>query len=376
MSDRFTQDGSDALEAHLALVCAQVREGVQLIIPADKLEGLVLAGGYGRGEGGVLRTDNGDAPYNDLEFFVFVRGNTLLNDRRYRAALHRLGETLTPLAGIDVEFKILSIAKLSRSEPSMFYYDLVMGHRWLVGDDSLFAGCAYHREAFHIPLHEATRLLFNRCSGLLYAKERLQRAHFTDDDANFVARNIAKAKLALGDVWLTMHGAYHWSCSERLRRLRAFSGDWAARIVRHHQAGVSFKLHPQEADAGMKDWLASEHKEITSLAELLWLHLEGHRIRRPFRSAQDYALTIQSLCPERTKLKNSLTNLRAFGLRGLLSRYATRYPRERLLRALSLLLWGETNEDEAAIVSACLDCTSRTFGASVQAYETLWHRFN
>jgi hypothetical protein len=57
---RFTLDGSDALEAHLARICEQVRRSVQSLIPAKTLEAIVLGGGYGRGEGGVFKTPAGD----------------------------------------------------------------------------------------------------------------------------------------------------------------------------------------------------------------------------------------------------------------------------------------------------------------------------
>ena len=376
MSARFTTDGSDALEQHLAKVCDRVRDGVRALIPDHKLEGLALAGGYGRGEGGVLDKPEGHAPYNDLEFFVFIRGSTLLNDRRYRRLLHELGEKLTPEAGIEVEFKILSLEKLSRSGPSMFYYDLLRGHRWLIGDDVLFAPCIDHLDATRIPLHEATRLLFNRCSGLLYAKERIQRDAFSDEDADFVGRNIAKAKLALGDAWLTVQGEYHWSCRERLRRLQAMNDDWSRRLAPHHAQGVEFKLHPHNARAEMKAQLVSDHAEIGALAQSLWLHLEGKRIQQTFGSPRDYARSSESLCPESSRIKNVLCNVRAFGLHGLSSSFRLRYPRERLLRALSLLLWGETDSRDSAIISQCLLCNDPGFGPSVRAYESLWHRFN
>ena len=216
---RFTLDGSAALESHLQNICEQVLAGVRRLIPADRLEGLLLGGGYGRGEGGVLRTPAGDLPYNDLEFYVFVRGQAVLAERQFRQPLHELGESLSPAAGLEVEFKVLTLDKLRNSPPSMFYYDLVMGHHWFAGDDTLLAGCEPHRDAAQIPLHEATRLLMNRCSGLLFAKARLAKPDFTADDADFVGRNLAKAQLAFGDVLLTAHGQYHWSCQERHRRL-------------------------------------------------------------------------------------------------------------------------------------------------------------
>lgn len=346
MSQRFTIDGSPELERHLAHACELVRQGVCGIIPASRLEGITLAGGYGRGEGGVLRTTQGDQPYNDIEFFVFVRGSTSFNDRRYKHALHELGGRLTPPAGVDVEFKIISSDHLRRSQTSMFYHDLVMGHRWLAGDDSLLAGTDHHRDASRIPRHEVTRLLFNRCSGLLFAKERLQRACFTAQDADFVARNIAKAQLALGDALLASQGRYHWSCVERHQRLEANS------IIRHHHAiGVEFKLHPQRSTMGREDLLAL-HTEVSGLAEDIFLKLESSRLKQTFASAAAYARNPASKCPEQPAWKNMLHHLRLGHFTGI-----TRHPRESLLRGLALMLWA----------GAPVDLTR---------YTPLWHRFN
>ena len=140
---------------------------------------------------------------------MFLHKINWLNQHRFDTSLHSLAESLSPLAGVEVEFKILTLNKLRRSPPSMFYYDLMMRHRWLVGDESLLAGCAYHCAASRIPLREATRLLMNRCSGLLFAKEQIRRNPFTSENADFVNRNLAKAQLALDDVLLTVEDSYH-----------------------------------------------------------------------------------------------------------------------------------------------------------------------
>src|SRR6187549_85993 len=84
---RFTLDGDNSLEARLVAICANVTQAVQQIVPSRKLEALLLGGGYGRGEGGVLKTPEGDQPYNDLEFYIFISGNRFLNRRRFGAAL-------------------------------------------------------------------------------------------------------------------------------------------------------------------------------------------------------------------------------------------------------------------------------------------------
>src|SRR5689334_16239467 len=138
MTPRFTIDGDDGLEKHLAQTCTRVTTGVRSLIPNGKLHTLLLGGGYGRGQGGVLKTDSGDKPYNDLEFYVCLRGNELLNQRDYRAAFHELSERLSPEAGVEVEFKISSAQKLQKFPPTMFSYDLAWGHQTLIGDDTEF----------------------------------------------------------------------------------------------------------------------------------------------------------------------------------------------------------------------------------------------
>src|SRR4051812_46612106 len=248
---RFTLDGNNALEQHLDSICAKITGAIRGLIPRRRLQALALGGGYGRGEGGVLRTPQGDRPYNDLEFYVFVRGNRHLNDRRFGRALHVLGEILTKQAGIEVEFKIASLTELARAPVSMYSYDLLAGHRLLFGEAGVFGSCAHHLQAEKIPLAEATRLMMNRCSGLLFARERLEKPSFTAADADFVRRNIAKAELAIGDAVLTVFHSYHWSVTERHRLLGALAPraetPWLDAVHRHHAIGVNFKLHPERS---------------------------------------------------------------------------------------------------------------------------------
>jgi hypothetical protein len=342
---------------------------------------LLLGGGYGRGEGGVLRTEAGERPYNDLDFYVFLRGNRFLNQRRYQAPLRECGEHLSPEAGAEVEFKIISQAALRATPSSMFYYDLVMGHRRLWGDDSLLEGCEHHRDARLIPLSEATCLLMNRCSGLLFAGARLERENFTDEDADFVNRNIAKAELAFGDAVLTFHGQYHWSCLERHDRLQRLAVNeptpWLAAVRRHHAAGVKFKLEPQ-CGGLKKHVLEARHEAVAALALPVWLWLENHRLNCRFDSARGYALSPMNKWPSRSSWRNRLVNTRIFGARGLLMRNASRHPRERLLNTLARLLW-EPRASDSEIepwVRDQLGASSNATEPLVNVYQHLWQKLN
>ena len=79
---RFTVDGSAQLELQLSRTCEMVGEEVTKRVRAKRLQGVLLGGGYGRGEGGVLKIQEREEPYNDLEFYVLMRGNPRLNERR------------------------------------------------------------------------------------------------------------------------------------------------------------------------------------------------------------------------------------------------------------------------------------------------------
>lgn len=377
---RFTIDGDDALESHLARTCARAVSGLRGLVPGPKLEALLLGGGYGRGEGGVLRGPEGDRPYNDIEFYVALRGNRHLNELRYRRAFTALAQILTHQADVEVEFKITSLRELAASPISMFSYDLLAGHRQVWGDPRGLAGCSAHRRAETIPMEEAIRLLMNRCSGLLLAHEKLGRETFDDAAADFVRRNIAKAQLALGDAVLVVAGRYHWSCRERHRRLQKLTGLAVPELdaVReHHEAGVAFKLHP-EAGGRSRPALSALHAEVSALALRIWLWTESRRLARRYTSARAYAGDAINFFPQSSALRNAVLNLRSAGPRYLNNaRRRWRHPRERALRALTLLLWEPETLSHPTLLARLqseLHTNATTFDGLLAAYLTLWRQ--
>jgi len=377
---RFTLDGSEELERHLTQTCEKVLAGIRAIIPAHKLEALLLGGGYGRGQGGVLKTESGDRPYNDLEFYVFIRGNNWLNERLFGKGLHHLAHQLTSAAGIEIEFKIISSAKLRHSPTSMFYYDLVVRHHRLWGDENFPANCEHHRDARNIPLSEATRLLMNRCTGLLLAREKLERVFLTTADTDFVSRNLAKAQLAFGDAVLTAFGQYHWNClrrHERLRRVPAASAPWLDTLQQHHAAGVKFKLHPHQTPLSRAD-LRTQHENVTAFALKVWLWLESCRLGMDVKSARDYALNPMNKYPDSNPWRNRLVNAKIFGPAAFLTKHSHRHPRERILNALALLLWEPAASDSERQRWLCAGLRQRpnADAAPAEIYQKLWRQLN
>jgi hypothetical protein len=374
---RFTVDGGPELEQRLGDLCWRIGREILKLAPS-KLEALVLAGGYGRGQGGVLKTDLGEAPYNDLEFYVFLRGNHWMNTAKYRHDFSQLESKLSPEAGLHVEFKIDSLRKLRRSPVSIFTYDLVSAHKMVLGDPSLFAGCEFHSESARIPATEATRLLLNRCSGLLLAGELLRTRSLTDEESDFIGRNLAKVQLAIGDALLAAKGKYHWDCLERARRLRelenAVDEPFLKEVLRHHAAGVQFKLHPFRERAP-RDQFLSSHRELTRLALQQWLWIENTRLQANFPNLREYSLSRIDKRVGGVLWRNLLLNIKTFGAAATMDRSCPRYPRERLMNSLPLLL----NENQAFIqpetrryLQGQLHTRAEDWAGLVAAYKQLW----
>jgi hypothetical protein len=209
----------------------------------------------------------------------------------------------------------------------------------------------------------------------------LQKTEFTAADADFVRRNIAKAELALGDALLVARREYHWSVRERHRRLeqlmRTEMMPSLPEVHRHHAAGLEFKLHPERSTAP-RATLAAQHAIVTDRSREIWFWTEERRLHAKFASPRDYVESAFDKWPEATRLRNALVNWRVLGWRRARGR-AGRHPRERILHALTLLLWepdAVASPDGLRLLQRELQTTAASFPELMCAYRALWTRVN
>ncbi len=197
--------------------------------------GLVLGGGYGRGEGGVTADHR---LYNDLDFFVLMDA--------LETALPKFAERLAPVSaafgarlGLDVDFTLRTAARLRRDERRLMVQELLHAHVVVTPagfDLAAWSGARLHAPSA-IPAGEAARLLMNRGMGLEFARRRLVVNGGRAD--GFVLRNLNKAVLGAGDARLIAEGRYAWTLAER----EAALGDAA------YARACSFKRRPTDGAA-------------------------------------------------------------------------------------------------------------------------------
>jgi hypothetical protein len=274
-----------------------VRALVELFGP--RLQAVVLGGGFGRGEGSVLRRPDGSLHVvNDFDLEVVLhprplrRAGRLLDKLAYRAPLERLARRLADQLDIkQVDFALKTCADYGVASPRLADYDLKHGHQCLYGErDPVDAMGEF--SAGDIPAFEGAWLLRNRGIGLLLARLYLDRDGTPAEGKleNFQVE-INKAALAMGDALFILGGSYHHSYAERAARmpsLRVAGADADDDIVARYRLAAEYKLRPLPVQypgvAASALW-----QQTNDLYARFCLDFESRRLGRNFASALDYA---------------------------------------------------------------------------------------
>ena len=231
----FSKKQDPRVEQLISEALAGIRSALAASQESSSVRAVVLGGGYGRGEGGA--TPEG-MPYNDLDFFVIMKGSPA--SPALRRLLDRIGSDWGAKLAIDVDFYCVnSIQALCRDAHTLMIQELFAGSTIVFGDERVFDGVPL-RPFSEIPWTEGARLLLNRGAGLLFARQR------TGDpaQADFVRRNLHKAALGCGDAVLVVHHDYRRTGTERLEALRAYPEvSW---LVPAYQAALEFKYTPPD----------------------------------------------------------------------------------------------------------------------------------
>ena len=275
--------------------CAEIgREIDALGVPC--LAGVVLGGGYGRGEGGVkkVKSENlsdecGECRYtlsNDLDFFAITE-----DDAPEAESVAAIGKAIKPVAekwteklGVDVDFAVKTPWRLKHDEERIMVQELLRGYYDVAGatGESLFADIR-KVDAADIPWMEAARLLMNRGMGLLFAMNGKGKRGTGNGESGtecrereFVNRNINKCILGAGDAFLVSRGLYRWRAEERAAAL-ASQGDSGL-----YARAVEWKFRPREEP--VCDWEAAREAWLDAKVEV-FAAVDDTGCRRSLRSA-------------------------------------------------------------------------------------------
>ncbi|MBQ3343632.1 MAG: hypothetical protein IJG84_17155 [Kiritimatiellae bacterium] len=152
--------------------CASIGSEVAAL-KLPRLAGVVLGGGYGRGEGGAIECRLS----NDLDFFAITEPGVPEAEAiaEIAAALEPVSRKWTAEIGVDVDFAVKTPWRLKHDEERLMVQELLRGYFDVAGrkGEELFSGIR-RVDAADLPWSEAARLLMNRGMGLLLAKCKIE----------------------------------------------------------------------------------------------------------------------------------------------------------------------------------------------------------
>ena len=377
--NRFTLDGDAAVEARIARDQVVVARAVTALLQPPAFRGLVLMGGYGRGEGGYVWRAGNPEPYNDYDYFVVVRGLS----RAAREALSRdlaaAAKALEAKVGVEVDFALLREERLPLAEYSLMNAEMLWGHRVVAGDPDVLAAMPAMPFA-GLPLGEFTRLLLNRGSLLLMNQQRLAAGEALDANAREVFfKYLFKAVLACGDARLAGNRRYHPSYVAKAEMLAAL--DWLGKsdFLGLYRQAWEYKFHPNYGRFQQEEPIAWQGRVVG-----LWLEtLSWFEQVRTGLIIPDWTVYGSPRFPKGQGgrdwggLRNAAITLLDFGPAELLRhpRWSQRYPRERLIAALPLLLSSPYGPVAPAVTEALALGSRMAWSEAVRTFLVLWQRF-
>ncbi len=251
MKSKYTFVYNPQIETLLDSFITTVSKMISESSVAKHLEFVVLGGGYGRGEGGILQTENSYKLYNDLDFFVLAHNNVSKAQlNKINTFFGKLSKKLEPLVEIDVDFsKAVKVSYAQKHLNVMAWREMALGANVIFGDKQKFKEIFTVKEDNKILRSEIVKLAMNRFSGLVFAYERLlSKEDLSTTDKDFIARNINKAILATGDIYLACKDNLPFKTSDRLNAIENMQNlehtNWQE-FVCLYKSAVEFKMSPK-----------------------------------------------------------------------------------------------------------------------------------
>jgi len=242
---KYTFDYNQEIESLLDSTLAQISSEISACAMAKNIKYVVLGGGYGRGEGGALKVGNESKLYNDLDFFVISNTDNVHENKAIDDFFKELGARWTAVLGIDVDFGAArSVAYIVERANVLMWREMILGGNVVFGNSEDFK--RHFDTNSKLPSGEFAKLMFNRCAGLFFARNRLASKTSLDaGDCDFISRNINKCILACGDVFLASRGVYKFPTLERLQFIE--SADipvLLSDLRKRYKDAVEFKKYP------------------------------------------------------------------------------------------------------------------------------------
>lgn len=242
----------------------------------DNIVAILLTGGFGRGEGGVLIDSGKVRVVNDYDLHVFVRKR--VNEYRIKD----ISKCLAKMLNVDhIDIIVQPIYTLKLLKNTQYGYDLKYGSYLIYGNREILKKLPDFK---YLPPKEVEKLLFTRVWCFLGPIKRpFPNTNLTPQEKFFLLNQLSKALLAVEESILMYYRDYHVSYIEKLKRVRKYCSN--EKLLEYFKWATAFKIKPIYQINVNHDELYFEVKELffNSMLKIL-----KECYNKDFRSWIDY----------------------------------------------------------------------------------------
>ncbi len=216
---KLTIKGSDQFEKKLSSFLDNIRHDIEYLVDKEFYEAIILIGGYGRGEGGVININGVEQPHNNFDFLVISKKINSDQTSFLHETCKEVFENHASKLGVLVEFTIMEASKLKNIDPLVITYDMKYGHKLISGNSDILTKNK-NFEVDTIPSWDVRNLIVNRGTLLIINDLILNKKKLDKKDRKNVIKHWVKAIIGYGDALLFYMGEYHYSYVEKQKRMK------------------------------------------------------------------------------------------------------------------------------------------------------------
>ena len=300
-------------------------------INSDYYKCVILIGGYGRGEGGVVRIQDIEYPHNNFDFLIISKTINKTNELELKNDINKIITKHCNQVDIDFDLAIISEFKLKACDPLVITYDMKYGHK-LINGDSTFLKDMERFNIENIPDWDIRNLMVNRGTLLTINDLILDKKFHTMKDIKTVIKHCVKAIIGYGDALLYYNDNYHYSYVEKkLRMSKLTTVDYEFKKM--YDDAMSFRFEPNYEIFFCQDLIEFQENVKKKLKEV-HLQCESMALNKQDIKWQAYFETaLNNSSAENIGVKEILKNIRNFLLP---NRFITELPFPNMLRAKML----------------------------------------
>ncbi len=288
--NNITHNGNEEAEQYSRKVLTEAINIILTSVGQNTIDAIVLIGGYGRGEGGVIETKNGSRPHNNFDLIAFS------TNRKPSQYLETINDKLAPIRkkyNIGIDLSMIETKKFSKQSCLVMWYDITHGHKILWGKHHFLLNFSQF-ELHDIPSWDVRNLMVNR-SSLLLINRYILFHELNEIRKKTIIKHFIKATVGYGDALLFKHNLYHWSYMQKQDNMKmlAKQGLVPNDISEYYEEAINFRFSPNYSIFSTLD-LKQHNENLIRSFEKIHKEFEQFRLKTDFTTWSEYqALAIQ-----------------------------------------------------------------------------------